>query len=66
MRHSKTDLFKQDISDVFVVDLEKNKTLQEDGTEINILPNSLNNWLKADIENLLRVSKQHSGILNSI
>ena len=61
MRNSKNDLFKLDISDVFVIDLDKHKILKDDSDEINILPNSIMNWIKSSCQNLIRDSKNISG-----
>ncbi len=61
MKNSKNDLFKLDITDVIVVDLDKHKVLKEDANEINILPILIVNWIKSDIQNLLREAKTYSG-----
>ena len=61
MRNSKNDLFKLDISDVFVIDLDKHKILKDETNGISILPNLIVNWIKTDLQLLDQVSKNMSG-----
>lgn len=61
MRSSKANLFKYDISDVFVIDLDKHKILKDDTDGINILPDLIINWIKQDLQKLLRSVKTFSG-----
>ena len=61
MRSSKNDLFKLDISDVFVIDLDKPKILKDDTNGISILPNLIVNWIKTDLQQLHQLSKNMSG-----
>ncbi len=51
----------KDITDVLIVDLDKQKIFQEDGNELNILPAAVRNWIKADIQNILKYSKLCDG-----
>jgi hypothetical protein len=61
MRHNKAELMTKDITDVLIVDLDKQKIFQEDGNELNILPAAVRNWIKADIQNILKYSKLCDG-----
>ncbi len=61
MRHNKTELLNKDITDVLIVDLDKQRFFQEDGNELNILPIPVRNWIKADMQNILKYSKLCDG-----